>query len=142
MPDCLTVPREGGDLPREGPIRLSTIVWRICHIGDGLGEERNWRWLGREAPLRDLSIARPLTASGGIRFVEERWAAWTELVHSLSVDEMWAPIGPIGGPYADLERFTLVLHVLDERIHHAAEVGVLRDLYLATFEAHLPFVDS
>ena len=29
------------------------------------------------------------------------------------------------------DRFTFALHIIDELIHHAAEVGLLRDLYLA-----------
>jgi ankyrin repeat protein len=42
------------------------------------------------------------------------------------------PIGPVGGPYADSTRRAFVLHVLDELIHHGAEVATLRDLYRAT----------
>lgn len=26
---------------------VATIEWRVTHIADTLGEERNWRWLGR-----------------------------------------------------------------------------------------------
>lgn len=33
------------------------------------------------------------------------------------------------GPYAEGTRVSWVLHVLDEVIHHGAEVGLLRDLY-------------
>ncbi len=34
-----------------------------------------------------------------------------------------------GGPYAESGTVDLALHVLDEVIHHGAEVGLLRDLY-------------
>lgn len=52
---------------------------------------------------------------------------------SVSSDELWEPIGPVAGPFAGGERLTFVLHTMDELIHRAAEVGVLRDLYAATF---------
>ena len=42
------------------------------------------------------------------------------------------PIGPVGGPYADSTRRAFVLHVLDELIHHGAEVALVRDLWAAT----------
>ena len=41
------------------------------------------------------------------------------------------PLGPSWGPYADADTLDLALHVLDEVIHHGAEVGVLRDLWKA-----------
>jgi len=38
-------------------------------------------------------------------------------------------MGLIAGPFADLDKASLLLHRLDEQIHHGAELGVLRDLY-------------
>jgi hypothetical protein len=37
-----------------------------------------------------------------------------------------------GGPYGDSERIGFVIHIMDELIHHTAEVGVMRDLYAAS----------
>lgn len=42
---------------------------------------------------------------------------------------MGCAVGAIVGPYAEANTVDLVLHVLDEVIHHGAEVGLLRDLY-------------
>src|SRR5262245_31983290 len=135
VPGCLTVrPDEPGRFVTGGPPApgpLTTIAWRICHIGDGLREERNWRWLGREPQLFDRDIRHPLTAVEGINYVDASWMAWQELVASLTPDEMWEPMGPIAGPYGDAERIGFVIHIMDELIHHAAEVGVMRDLYTA-----------
>jgi hypothetical protein len=39
-------------------------------------------------------------------------------------------IGPSFGPYAKDSATDLALHVFDELVHHAAEVSLLRDLYL------------
>jgi hypothetical protein len=38
-------------------------------------------------------------------------------------------MGAIAGPYADADRVAFVVHIMDELIHHAAEVALLRDLY-------------
>ena len=128
---CLSVTGERGKVVRDGPVPFANIAWRVCHIGDALrGKERNWRWLGREPARLDADIVHPLTAA--IVYLDDSWSVWRDLVASLSIDEMWRPIGPIGGPYGDSERLTFVLHTMDELIHDAAEVGVLRDLYAAT----------
>jgi hypothetical protein len=41
----------------------------------------------------------------------------------------WEPLGPIAYEYAESDKATLVLHQVDEQIHHGAELGVMRDLY-------------
>ena len=42
---------------------------------------------------------------------------------------MSAFIGPVGGDNSDGTRAGYVLHMLDEFIHHGAEISLLRDLY-------------
>jgi hypothetical protein len=44
---------------------------------------------------------------------------------------MWERIGAVGGLFGNDERIAFVIHIMDELIHHAAEVGVMRDLYAA-----------
>jgi hypothetical protein len=132
---CLTVhPGEVGSFVtggRPGPGPVTTIAWRMCHIGDFLRHERNWRWLNREPVQLDRHIRHPTTAAGGIGYVEESWSSWQRLLSSMTPAEMWEPLGPIAGPYAEDERIGFVIHIMDELIHHAAEVGVMRDLYTA-----------
>ena len=48
----------------------------------------------------------------------------------LSAEAWEEPLGPAWGPYATSTTLDLALHVLDEVVHHAAEVGLLRDLYV------------
>jgi hypothetical protein len=132
---CLTVrPGEVGPFSTGGPQHLgpvTTIAWRMCHIGDFLRAERNARWLGREPVQLDADIRHPTIAAGGVEYVDASWGSWQRLVSSLTPDEMWEPIGPIGGLYGSSERIAFVIHIMDELIHHAAEVGVMRDLYSA-----------
>jgi hypothetical protein len=135
VPGCLTIwPGERGSFATGGPPSpgpLTTIAWRICHIGDFLRHERNWRWLGRQPEQLDRDIRHPMTAAEGIAYVRASWRSWERLVSSLTPDEMWEPIGPTAGPYGESERIGLVIHIMDELIHHGAEVGVMRDLYTA-----------
>jgi len=46
--------------------------------------------------------------------------------------DLWVPLGPEWGPFAQHARTHLVLHAMREVIHHAAEIALLRDLYRAT----------
>ena len=58
----------------------------------------------------------------------DRWDAHLDLV---TEDERLAElVGPVAGPeYADRTRAAYVLHMLDEFIHHGAEIALLRDLW-------------
>ena len=44
---------------------------------------------------------------------------------------LFDPLGPTWGPYGDSTFLALMLHALDEVIHHSAEIALLRDLYRA-----------
>ena len=108
---------------------FTTIAWRLCHIGDLLREERNWRWMGQEPVLLDADRRQARTASDAVSCVEESFAAWRTLVASIPADDWWSPMGPAAGPFATSDRVAFVVHIMDELIHHGAEVALLRDLY-------------
>jgi hypothetical protein len=55
-----------------------------------------------------------------------RWDAHLALVDDARLEAL---IGPVGGEYGDGTRAGYVLHMLDEFIHHGAEISMLRDLY-------------
>lgn len=116
-----------GDADGAGPV--TTIAWRIAHIADGLREERNWRWMGQEPVLRDDDMWQAPTANDAIGYLDEAFAAWKRLVASVPPDDWWLPMGPVAGPYGTSDRVAFVVHVMDELIHHGAEVALLRDLY-------------
>jgi hypothetical protein len=54
---------------------------------------------------------------------------WLVSRSPITADRWWQPIGPAFGPYGTNSTADLALHVLDEFSHHAAEIGLLRDLY-------------
>ena len=150
--DCWTV-RPSGDgrwLPDVGPrgsaytdaepAPFTTIAWRMWHVG----ASPNAPWPpagatdGRAFVEAYMNPSRASEALGDARF--RRGAPPEELGRvrasgfcSFNDDELDAPLGPAAGLYADAPLVGLLLHIVDEMIHHGAEIGVLRDLY-----AHRP----
>jgi hypothetical protein len=101
---------------------VTTMAWRVEHIVSFLTERRNGPWLGRPVP-------RPATGATPQERLESAYASWRETLAGTDDASLAAPIGR--GPYAESTRRSFVLHVLDELIHHAAEVALLRDLWAA-----------
>ena len=71
----------------------------------------------------------PATAAEAIAVLDRAHAFWQDVLQELPAASWWEPLGPVAGPYAEDDKASLVLHQLDEQIHHGAELGVLRDLY-------------
>jgi len=128
---------EGGDPPPPEPVPLTTIAWRIGHLGalclGGFAE----RTFGGDEASPD-AIPLPESAAGVPTFLGENYGRWRAGLASWEVGEWEAPLGPKFGPYAEDNGYDLALHVLDEVIHHGAEVGLLRDLYLRRAELGRP----
>jgi len=141
-PGCWTVRRRPdgswrgeGVLPRPEPGPFTTIAWRLWHLIDMYGENRAPAWLDVPAqgdPIGedDPGSAPPSTAADAVALLErahDRWDAHLALVTEESLAER---IGPVAGPeYAERSRAAYVLHMLDEFVHHGAEVALLRDLW-------------
>ena len=108
---------------------LTTIAWRTCHLGGHvLSGFANWARDG--APPFEGGAQIPSTATAATSFLESHDVRWREDVAGFPETRLWAPIGEGFGPFADAPAYDLVLHVLDEYIHPAAEIALLRDLYL------------
>jgi hypothetical protein len=107
---------------------VTTIAWRLCHVGAEILEVRAASHFG--APPIDVATHDwPATADEGIAFVEDAYARWREGVHALDDEALARPVGPAEGPFAPEPMLALVLHINRECIHHLAEVCLLRDLY-------------
>jgi hypothetical protein len=121
-------------LPRPDPEPFTTIAWRLWHLIDMYGEDRAPRWL--DVPAQGSAIGLdgaegpPETAADAILLLErahDRWDAHLALAGDARLAE---PVGSVAGPeYADRTRANYVLHMLDEFIHHGAEIALLRDLW-------------
>jgi uncharacterized damage-inducible protein DinB len=141
-PGCWSIRQRGdgtwmadGPLPRPETEPFTTMAWRLWHVIDMYGEDRAPSWLdvpaqGAPIGLDDADGAPPATAAAAIALLErahDRWDAHLDLAQEERLDER---IGDVAGPqYADRTRGAYVLHMLDEFIHHGAEIALLRDLW-------------
>jgi hypothetical protein len=141
-PGCWTIrQRDDGiwkadwPLPPPEPAPVTTIAWRLWHLIDMYGEDRAPRWLdvpaqGTPIGLDDPDGQPPATAAAAVALLErahDRWDAHLGLVENERLDEV---VGSVAGPeYADRTRAAYVLHMLDEFVHHGAEIALLRDLW-------------
>jgi uncharacterized damage-inducible protein DinB len=115
----------------DSPQPFSTIAWRLWHLIENYGGKRNPQWLGLERAPGGFEAEDPVpaTASEAIAALERAGAFWQDLLQALPAAAWWEPLGHVAGPYAEDDKAALVLHQIDEQVHHGAELGVLRDLY-------------
>ncbi len=122
-----------GNAASPTPAPMTTIAWRLGHLaGIALGGFAD-RWFG-PGTLRVEDIEFPGTAAEVPLFCDRNYRSWREGIASVAEEVWWEPLGSKWGPYAESNHADLALHVLDEVVHHGAEVGVLRDLYLRRTE--------
>ena len=122
-------------LPRPEPEPFTTIAWRMWHLIDMYGQDRAPRWLdvpvqGTPIGLDDPGAAPPSTAADAVALLErahDRWDAHLTLAQNERLDEN---VGRVAGPeYGNRSRAAYVMHMLDEFIHHGAEIALIRDLW-------------
>lgn len=107
------------------PAPLSTIAWRLTHIIDLLREDRCATVLGLEPDAGTEEVWVTLSADEAITNLERAFATWRGYLERTDPDRLGEP----HDRYTD--RYTFALHIIDELIHHAAEVALLRDIYAA-----------
>jgi hypothetical protein len=110
---------------------VTTIAWRLSHIVDCLAGERCALILGVQPEPDIFADGLPGTAQAGREMLERAHAHWRGYIDATDSDRLLDASGPAAGPYSEYSRTAFVLHILDEFIHHGAEIGVLRDLYRA-----------
>ena len=135
VPGCWSIRRNDGTWTIDGdgggihpdPAPLTTIAWRIVHLGGGaLGGFTGLRF-GDGWP--DLLADLPQDAARARDYMDEKFDGWVSALRALD-DPGWAsPLGDAWGEYANESSVDLALHVLDELIHHGAEIALMRDLY-------------
>jgi hypothetical protein len=134
VPGCWSIhPRPDGlwtwdfSWPEPDPPPITTIAWRLVHVTVNDDRFRPWLGLGPHPHRPHRTV--PPTAEAAVEVVAATRAERREDLIETTDHQLGEQIGPLGGPYAERTRVSWVLHVLDEVIHHGAEVGLLRDLY-------------
>jgi hypothetical protein len=110
---------------------VTGLAWRLRHIAALLTDVRTAQWRGVHPAPSFAEPAEPRTAVEALAGLDAAFRCWQEVLEAVPEESLEVAVGPVGGPYADSTRRALVLHVLDELIHHGAEVGLVRDLWAA-----------
>jgi DinB superfamily len=116
--------------PEPDPKPVTTIAWRLAHLTTDI---RFRPWLGLEPRSERAQATVPLTAQTAVAAVLATMAERHEDLLEMTEVALWEPIGAIGGVFAESTRVAWVLHILDEVIHHGAEIALLRDLFCAKY---------
>jgi hypothetical protein len=133
VPGCWTVrdgKADGEALPPDPP-PFTTLAWRLDHLIYIYLAERTATWFGHQPVPDDGVPTTPTSAKEAVDKLTHAHAVWRRRLAALSQDDLDRPMGEIAGIYAKHTGNAFALHILDEVIHHGAEVGVLRDLYRA-----------
>lgn len=108
---------------------VTTVAWRVWHLTECYGAGRNEQWLLGTTNDDTARCAPRPTAAAAIEGLEAAHAWWRSILADFTDTQAAEPLGPIAGPYAESTKASFILHQLDEMIHHAAEIALLRDLY-------------
>jgi DinB superfamily len=116
--------------PPPEPSPVTTIAWRMMHIANDCFAHpiavKVLPDLAHDAPL-------PGTAHDAIAVLEDRYRRWHGVIASFTEDDVATPLGEAGGDFGAEPMGGLILHINREVMHHGGEIGVLRDLYGASF---------
>ena len=114
--------------PDPDPPPITTIAWRLWHIAIECLEGYAARVFGRTATdLRDQAFT--LDVDEAVDITARSAASFRAGLNAQGPDRLFDKLGPSYGPYAESTFLGLMLHVIDELVHHGAEVALLRDLY-------------
>ncbi len=116
--------------PDPDPAPVTTIAWRLWHVAVDCLDSYSARVFDRRGTdfvdqQFTLDVAEALAALGaaGAAFALVWRSARPRRCSTRSVRH--------GVPYRDSTFLALMLHALDEVIHHSAEIALVRDLYRA-----------
>lgn len=112
------------------PAPFTTLGWRLTHVINNLNDPRYATQLGLE-PRGRRGIAVPASAAEALDLLDAGWAVTRSYLQDLDESSLSKPLGPVAGPWADDDRGAFVLHMIDELVHHGAEIALMRDLYRA-----------
>ena len=130
------VPRLEQEVPEPEISPVTTIAWRMVHVGrDVLGRRARALFGPTDAPAdADMFDPRhwpdaPITAEDGLAMLEEGYRSWRAGIERLDDESLLRPIGPKGAEFAESPLAALVTHLSREAMAHGAEICLLRDLY-------------
>ena len=109
------------------PPPVTTIAWRLWHIAIDCFDDYTRRFNGDTA---DASAAWTLDADEAIEILHKKWVAYRSTVADRY---WWEELGDTWEHWSRHSIADMAMHASNELVHHAAEVGLLRDLYRDSF---------
>ena len=117
-------------VPAITPAPVTTIAWRLAHIVDLLKEDRCATLLGLEPEASAGELWLTTRPEEMFDYLARAHATWRGYLSRTDPVALLHPVDRWG------TRLSFVHHIINEFVHHAAEVGVLRDLWSASRESH------
>jgi len=111
----------------EDPAPVTTIAWRLVHLS--AGNRVYWNHAFGDGTLTFTDLLVPHTASDALdawRESREPITAWL----ADATDDNLAELRPTHLPSRQMSAGDQVRTLVDEQIHHGAEIALLRDLYV------------
>ncbi len=107
------------------PPPFTTIAWRLLHISDG--NTVYWEHAFGPARRNSWDLAPHGDAAGAVAYLEESQRPITATLAEMDDERLDEPRPThVGTPWPARRVLTVLL---DEQVHHGAEVALLRDLY-------------
>lgn len=105
------------------PPPMTTIAWRLWHIAIDCFDDYTRRFAGDHSDAPDDWTLEP---SEAIARLEETWNGYRSTISSRPFFDQ---LGPNWEHWSQSCVADMAMHASNELVHHAAEIGVLRDLY-------------
>lgn len=106
-----------------------TMRWRIQHITDVLAADRNAPWLGVAQPPPTASSGPAASSEAAVAGLDPAFQRWRAVLEKTTDSSLGEKMGSVAAEYSESTRYAFALHIVDELVHHSAEVALLRDLY-------------
>lgn len=107
------------------PAPVTTIAWRLWHLTSDCFADYTARFAGETAVPDDLSWT--LRADEALDRFEASWRKFRAAL--VGFDDWFDELGADFGPWHRHCIADFAMHASNERVHHAAEIALLRDLY-------------
>jgi len=114
--------------PEPDPTPVTTIAWRLWHIGEDCFESYSRRAFASTAgnlPEGDWVS----THTEAVEFTGACVGHFGRQMAGLTEQQLFTELGPSWGPFANRTYADLLQHATRELTHHAAEIAVLRDIF-------------
>jgi hypothetical protein len=114
---------DGAGVREIDPAPITTIAWRLWHIAIDCFDDYTRRLNGNDDEASDEWTLNPEDA---IAILQQKWDVYRSTIARRGFLE---ELGPDWEHWSTSSVADMAMHASNEMVHHAAEIGLLRDLY-------------